>query len=473
MIAVSTDLRLTYVNPAAERLLGCDADDLTSRWRMTDVLASGEGTRLVAEMQKVCGVERPAEPTPAGRMAAYLDCVRALPPSMVPSFDAKLRRKDGVQVPVTLQSSALRDGTGAISGLVAVAIDQSATLHQEHDLRESQERYRDLFENSSEMIATLSPAGRFLYANPAWKRCFGLDQSALLALVRFEDLFGPSCRADVAALFRRALDGEAIDRAPLRHHTEDGRVFEFELNLSQRQKGGNPLAVRCLLRDVTHQKQREHRLALQLVVSQIVGDNPSPEAASMRILEALCVSQGWDVAIKWSVDAKQKRLEFSTAWGAPGRRAESLIQESMGIKLAGGDELPGRAWKDGRPVWIADLHSAPASPRTQSALSQEMVSGWAVPVRVGNSVLAVLEFYSHFRLREDRDAMAAIETAAHSAGTDAGPLAGARPRRSTLPPAGDPAGLGCRRHLRSGSPRRRSALPIPPRRGCWAPPCLA
>ena len=25
------------------------------------------------------------------------------------------------------------------------------------------------------MIATLSPAGRFLYANPAWKRCFGLD----------------------------------------------------------------------------------------------------------------------------------------------------------------------------------------------------------------------------------------------------------------------------------------------------------
>jgi PAS domain-containing protein len=210
LIAVSTDLRLTYVNPAAERLLGCNADDLTSNWRMTDVLASGEGTRLLAEMQKVCGVERPAEPTPAGRMAAYLDCVGALPPSMVPSFDAKLRRKDGVQVPVTLQASALRDGTGAISGLVVVAIDRTATLHQEHDLRESQERFRDLFENSSEMIATLSPAGRFLYANPAWKRCFGLDQSALLALVRFEDLFGPSCRADVAALFRRALDGEAI-----------------------------------------------------------------------------------------------------------------------------------------------------------------------------------------------------------------------------------------------------------------------
>jgi PAS domain S-box-containing protein len=45
-----------------------------------------------------------------------------------------------------------------------------------------------------------------------------------------------------------------------------------------------------------------------------------------------------------------------------------------------------------------------------------MVSGWAVPVRVGNKVLAVLEFYCHFSLREDRESIAAIETAAASLG---------------------------------------------------------
>jgi len=416
IVAIGLDRRLTYVNPSAERLLGYDAAELMSQWNMTDVLAPGEGSRLVAEMQKLCGIERPPESTPEGRMAAYVDCVRTLPPSMVPSFDAKLRRKDSTIVPVTLHISALRDGSGAISGLVAVASDQSAILHKEHDLRESQERYRDLFENSSEMIATLSPAGRFLYANPAWKRCFDLDQTAMLALDSFEDLFGASLRADVAALFRRSLDGEPVERAPLRYHAPDGRVFEFELNLSQRQKAGNPLAVRCLLRDVTHQKQREHRLALQLVVSQIVGESSSPDVASMKILEALCVSQGWDLAIKWEVKAKLNQLEFSTAWGAPGRRAETLIQESMGLPLVSGAELPGRAWKEGRAVWITDLSSLPTSRRIQSALRHKMVSGWAVPVRVGNSVLAVLEFYSRFRLREDNDAMAAIETAAASLG---------------------------------------------------------
>jgi PAS domain S-box-containing protein len=314
-----------------------------------------------------------------------------------------------------LHISALRDSAGLCTGLVAVALDQSANVRKEMARRESQERFRDLFENSSEMIATLSPAGKFLYANPAWNQCFGQDAAALLELASFEHLFAPGERGEVGALFRLALDGEAVDSAPLRHHTPDGRLLDLELSLSQRQEAGSPLAVRCLLRDVTQQKQRENRLALQLRVSEIVGENASPDLASMRILEALCVSQGWDLAVKWSVD-DEGRLQFSSAWGAPGKRAEAFIHESMGLTLAGGSELPGRAWNDSRAVWIADLAAMPYSPRIESALRHEMVCGWAVPVRVGNKVLAVLEFYSHFRLREDREALAAVETVAASLG---------------------------------------------------------
>ena len=416
VVTVDLDGRLSYANSTAERLLGCHAEDLMKEWATTEVLAPGEGVRLVAEMEKICGLENPPAATAAGRMAAYLNCVRILPPSRVPSFEVQLRRKDGALIPITLHISALRDGEGAVTGLVAVAVDQTSTQHQEQALRESQERYRDLFENSNEMIATLSPAGKFLYANPAWKRCFGLDTAAILSLDSIEELFGPATRVEMAALIRRAVDGEQVDRVPLRHHTLDGRVLELELTLGRRQKTDNPLAVRCLLRDVTQHKQREHRLALQLLVSQIVGENNSPEVAAARILEALCVSQGWDVAVKWDVDAEEKRLEFSTAWGSPGRNSETLIQESMGLTLERGIGLPGRAWSGGRAVWIADLVSQPPGSRTRSALRQQMVSGWAVPVRVGSKVLAVLEFYCHFRLREDPEVMASLETAAASLG---------------------------------------------------------
>jgi PAS domain S-box-containing protein len=359
VVGIGLDGKFTYVNPSTERILGYHAAELMVVSSTSDLLAPGEGARLVAEMQKLSGIHKPAAAAENERLADYMECVQTLPPSQVPSFDAQLRRKDGALLPVTLHVSALRGGSGTIEGLVVMALDQSATLRQEQALRESQERYRDLFENSVEMIATLSPAGKFLYANPAWSRFFNQDSSSLLALESFEKLFDPSCRGEVAALFRRALDGEAVNRTPLRHHTTDGRVMELELSLSQRRKAGNPLAVRCLLRDVTQQTQREHRLALQLAVSQIVGESASPEAAAPRILEALCVSQGWDAAFKWEVNSEENRLEFCSAWGVPERRTEALIQQSMGLKLAGGKSLPGRVWMEERPVWIADLASMP------------------------------------------------------------------------------------------------------------------
>ncbi len=418
VVAMDTQGRLIYCNPAIERLLGyhsAELMDITSKME-TEIFAPGESDRLLAEMKKLCNLDKQTEPTMAARLADYFECVRSLPPSVVPSFDAQVRRKTGEFVPVTIHISALRDASGQLGGLVAVAMDQSAALHREQAQRESQERYRDLFEHSSEMIATLSPTGKFLYANPAWAPIFGLAPAALLALDTFEEVFAPGVRPEASIYFRRALEGETIDRAPLRHHTKDGRLLELELSLSRRQKAGNSLAIRCLLRDVTQQKQRENRLALQLAVSQIVGENSTAESAAMRILEALCVSQGWDVAIEWLVDPDQKRLEFGTAWGTPGRHTEALIQGSMGLTLEGGDELPEQAWRDARAVWLTDLSSAPGSPRNRSAQGQNMVSGWAVPVRFGSRVLGVLEFYSRFRLREDREAMAAVETAAASLG---------------------------------------------------------
>ncbi len=416
VITIGLDGAIAQINPAAQRLLGYFAEELVGKPRTAEILAPGEGPRLVAELQRLTGIE-PDPDLPGDKLLDVLvDTVRRMPPSQVPSFEGQFRRKDGSLFPVTFHMSSLRDEQAALKGLVVVALDQTGTLRQDQALRESQERYRDLFENSNEMIATLSTSGRFLYANPAWRRAFGINHAELMALESFESLFVAECRMEVAALFRKALDGEVIDRASLRNLTSEGRVMELELTLSQRQKAGNPLAVRCLLRDVTQQKLREHRLALQLVVSQIVGESSSPELAAMRIVEAVCVSQGWDAGIKWDVNADENRLEFSTAWSSPALDADALVQESTGRSLAPGEDLPGRVWQEGRTNWIVDLAGAPQNPRIESALSHGMASGWAVPVRVGNKSLAVLEFYSRQRLREDPQALAAMETVAASLG---------------------------------------------------------
>jgi len=416
VIGIGLDGRLNYVNPAAERLLGYHAAELVNHETTTELLAPGEEERLVLEVKRLYAIQKSSEEASGGRLETYAEVVQSLAPSQVPSFETHLRRKDGSLFPVKLHISTLRNRDGVPTGLVAVALDQSTTPAHGEGMRIPRDRYRDLFENSSEMIATLDMSGKFLYANPAWRQCFRLDRNAQLEDESFANVFGPGCREEASALLKKALEGVTVDRAPLRTETPDGRLLELEMSLHQRRRAGKPLAVQCLLHDVSQQKHREHRLALQLVVSQIVGENVSAEVATKRVLEALCISQGWDVAVKWDVNPEENRLEFSTAWGVPGKEAESLIQESMGITMTPGGSLPGRAWKEGRLVWASDLSALPTGPRVQTALRSKMASGWAAPVQVGNHVLAVLEFYCHVRLREDRETTAAMETVAGSLG---------------------------------------------------------
>lgn len=162
--------------------------------------------------------------------------------------------------------------------------------------------------------------------------------------------------------------------------------------------------------------QRDRRVALQLVVSEIVGESRSPEIAAERVLEALCLSQGWDAALRWEVNLDKNQLEFCSGWSAPGRPVSTLIKESIAMRLGLGEEMPGRAWREGKPTWVANLASEGFGDHANAAMNEGMVSGCAIPVRVGKSVLAVLEFYCHYSRRENRESMAAVETVASSLG---------------------------------------------------------
>ena len=184
-------------------------------------------------------------------------------------------------------------------------------------------------------------------------------------------------------------------------------VFEVQVFLAGVAAAG--LLARLLM-------QRDRRVALQLVVSEIVGENRSPEVAAERILEALCLSQGWDTALRWEVNPDKNQLEFCTGWSAPGRSVQTFIKKSVEMRLGLGEEMAGRAWREGKAVWITNLASEGFGEHASTALNEGMVSGCAVPVRVGKSVLAVLEFYCHYCRRENRESMAAVEAVAASLG---------------------------------------------------------
>jgi PAS domain S-box-containing protein len=418
MIACDLEGRISLFNPAAERMLGYRAMDVLEKLTAADLFPESEmlrvGEQLSSSVPNRTQPEVPANTAPA--LLPYVRYVASFPSSRVRGFEMRYRRQDGSTFPAMVYLSAVRSSAGAVEGLVSIAVDLSATRRAEHALRESEERYRDLFDNSSEMIATLSPRGRYLYVNPAWQSLFGMDSSQFEALIGFESAFPPEIQAEAAALFHKALHGVHVEQHPLRLHNASGETVEVEASLSCRREDSGPVSVRCIFRDVTQQNRRERRLRIQLVVSQIIAETTSLEEGLSHVLQALCDNFSCEFAALWSVDEAQHSLRPLITWHAPGRSSEDLLQETRALVLSRGEGLPGMAWSLGKPCWIADIRHNPAFNRRAAARLNGYTSGWAVPVRVGNQVIAVVECLSRQMVREDPDLMSTVETLCGSIG---------------------------------------------------------
>ena len=419
MIACDLTGRVNLFTPAAERMLGYRAADVIGKLSAADLFPETEMARVGEQLSTSLATSKARSEIPLHTTAGlypYVLYVASFPASRVRGFEMRYRRRDGSTFPAMVYLSAVRSASGSIEGLVSVAVDLSATRRAEHALRESEERYRDLFENSAEMIATLSPRGRYLYVNPAWQALFGMDSTQFETLIGFESAFPPEVQAEAAALFRKALHGVRVDRHPLRLQIASGEAVEIEASLSCRREESGPVSVRCTFRDVTQQNRRERRLSIQLVVSQIIAESTSLDEGLTRVLESLCATFGSEFAALWIVDESQHVIRARTTWLARGRASEELLRETLSQVSALGEGLPGLVWSLGKAHWVDDVRHDAAFARRAAARLNGFVSGWAVPVRVGNQVIAVVECFYRQEIPEDPDLLATVETVCGSLG---------------------------------------------------------
>ena len=276
-------------------------------------------------------------------------------------------------------------------------------------------RYQDYFENLTEMIAMLSAEGKYLYVNSAWQRYFGRDAASARNLEGFASAFPFAIQSQAAAIFERALTGEHIEQVHLRVEDSAGRIREMEASLFGLREAGRSRAVRCILRDVTLRNQRERRLAMQLGVGQVVQE-ASTEDSLPRILSALGSHLGFDLVELWRADAGHQVLRYGSMWMAADCVFPSTLAKSSITEFAPGEGLPGQVWVQGASIWVEDIHSDVRFSTREGAKSDGLVTCWGVPVRVGNQVIAVIEFFSRKRMAAEVEIMATVETVCASIG---------------------------------------------------------
>jgi len=132
--------------------------------------------------------------------------------------------------------------------------------HAERQLKESEERYRDLFENANDLIQSAGPDGSLIYVNRAWRETLGYSEEEVCKLSLF-DIIHPASLPHCMEMFGRVMSGEKLDHVEAMFVTKDGRTITVEGSSSCSMKEGKPVATRSIFRDISERKRFEAELA--------------------------------------------------------------------------------------------------------------------------------------------------------------------------------------------------------------------
>ena len=129
----------------------------------------------------------------------------------------------------------------------------------EATLRESEERFRDLFENAHDLIQSVRPDGSIIFVNRAWRETLGYSEAEVVGL-SLRDIIHPSSLSHCMEMFQRVMTGDALSRIEAVFRAKDGREIVVDGTSSCRFIDGKPVATRSIFRDITGQKHAEQLL---------------------------------------------------------------------------------------------------------------------------------------------------------------------------------------------------------------------
>ena len=204
-------------------------------------------------------------------------------------FDEQFRiqRKDGEWIWVHDKAAASYENDGKLytHGIIS---DITERKLMEESLRESEERYRRIFEVESDaLIVVDSDTGRILDTNAAALRVYGYNRDEFLLLTLVEVSAEPEKT--------RAALADCPAHVLLRwHRKKDGTVFPVEITNSYFVRQGRKVRVEAI-RDITERKRAEEELRLTQFSVEHASDAifwMDPQGRIVYVNEAACRSLG-------------------------------------------------------------------------------------------------------------------------------------------------------------------------------------
>jgi len=128
----------------------------------------------------------------------------------------------------------------------------------EEALRESEERFRTIFETAQDSIFIKDRALRYTQVNPALERLFGLPASRLVGRTD-EDIFGKEAAAHIREMDTCVLCGEVVEEEDTRPVEGVPTTFQV-IKVPMRDSSSEVIGLCGIARDITERKRAEEAL---------------------------------------------------------------------------------------------------------------------------------------------------------------------------------------------------------------------
>lgn len=174
-------------------------------------------------------------------------------------FESRVTWSDGSVHVLAQRGEVCWSPQGKMLGTTGITWEITERKRAEEMIRASEERYREIFENASDILFTTSLEGQFTSLNRAGRQLLGYSCEEITQL-NIRQLVDPQYWDRVNRTHTRLLQGNSDVANEVEVHTKDGRRALLEVHQRLISREGTPLGMQAIARDITGRDVAEMEL---------------------------------------------------------------------------------------------------------------------------------------------------------------------------------------------------------------------
>jgi PAS domain S-box-containing protein len=240
ILVLDKEGKISRINPKGCEILGCEEQDLVGKDWFDNFIPEENREEIKSIFKKIL----------EGKDSCPYEYVD----------EHKILTTTGIERLILWHNAVLRDKDGKITGTLSSGEDVTKWVEAQKVIRESEEKYRALYENAPLPYQSLDKDGCFLDVNPAWLNTLGYTREEIIGS-HFSDFLHPDCISRFERSFPELKRSGYVHDVQHKIRHKNGNYLDVSyVGHAGYDQDGSFRQTYCVFHDITQRKRAEEAL---------------------------------------------------------------------------------------------------------------------------------------------------------------------------------------------------------------------